>query len=69
MPDRKLPFDAFINHRSSDVKHKFAATLYKTLTSMGLRVFLDKEKLECGDSLRREVEEVMRGFDSYSNIF
>ncbi|GLJ33262.1 hypothetical protein SUGI_0669290 [Cryptomeria japonica] len=60
MPERKLPYDVFINHRGPDVKHTLAATLYKTLTGMGLRVFLDKEELELGDFLPAEIEEAMR---------
>ncbi|XP_057847159.2 toll/interleukin-1 receptor-like protein [Cryptomeria japonica] len=58
--DRKLPYDVFINHRGPDVKHTLAATLYKTLTGMGLRVFLDKEELELGDFPPAEIEEAMR---------
>ncbi|XP_057817737.2 disease resistance protein Roq1 isoform X1 [Cryptomeria japonica] len=69
MPDRKLPYDVFINHRGPDVKHTLAAALYKTLTGMGLRVFLDEEELEYGDFLPGEIEEAMRGALLHIAIF
>ncbi|XP_059064101.1 TMV resistance protein N-like [Cryptomeria japonica] len=58
--DRKLSYDVFINHRGPDVKRTLAATLYKTLTGMGLRIFLDREELELDDFLTAEIEDAMR---------
>ncbi|XP_057825177.1 disease resistance protein RUN1 isoform X1 [Cryptomeria japonica] len=69
MPERKLPYDVFINHRGPDVKHTLAASLYNTLTVMGLRVFLDKEELELGDFLPTEIEEAMRSASLHIAIF
>ncbi|XP_059063982.1 disease resistance protein RUN1 isoform X3 [Cryptomeria japonica] len=68
-PERKLPYDVFINHRGPDVKHTLAASLYNTLTGMGLRVFLDKEELELGDFLPTEIEEAMRSASLHIAIF
>ncbi|GLJ33641.1 hypothetical protein SUGI_0676310 [Cryptomeria japonica] len=69
MPERKLPYDVFINHRGPDVKDTLAATLYKTLTDMGLRVFLDKNELQLGDFLPIEIEEAMRSASLHVAIF
>ncbi|GLJ33276.1 hypothetical protein SUGI_0669470 [Cryptomeria japonica] len=69
MPERKLPYDVFINYRGPDVKHTLAAGLYNTLTVMGLRVFLDKEELELGDFLPTEIEEAMRSASLHIAIF
>ncbi|GLJ36538.1 hypothetical protein SUGI_0734130 [Cryptomeria japonica] len=66
---KKLPYDVFINHRGPDVKHTLAATVYNTLTGMGLRVFLDSQKLELGDFLPTEIEDVMRGASFHIAIF
>ncbi|XP_057847004.1 disease resistance protein RPV1-like [Cryptomeria japonica] len=60
MPERKLPYDIFINHRGPNAKKTLATDLYKTLNGMGLRVFLDSQELELGDFLPTEIEEVMR---------
>ncbi|GLJ33274.1 hypothetical protein SUGI_0669450 [Cryptomeria japonica] len=60
MPERKLPYDIFINHRGPDAKKTLATDLYNTLNGMRLRVFLDSQELELGDFLPTEIEEVMR---------
>ncbi|XP_057825182.1 TMV resistance protein N isoform X2 [Cryptomeria japonica] len=60
MPEGKLPYDIFINHRGPDAKKTLATDLYNTLNGMGLRVFLDSQELELGDFLPTEIEEVMR---------
>ncbi|GLJ33302.1 hypothetical protein SUGI_0670040 [Cryptomeria japonica] len=59
MPERKLPYDIFINHRGPDAKKTLATDLYNTLNGMGLRVFLDSQELELGDYLPTEIEEVI----------
>ncbi|GLJ36536.1 hypothetical protein SUGI_0734090 [Cryptomeria japonica] len=69
MPVKKLPYDVFINHRGPDVKHTLAATLYNTLTGMGLRIFLDSEELELGDFLPTEIQEAMHGAPFHIAIF
>ncbi|GLJ33270.1 hypothetical protein SUGI_0669410 [Cryptomeria japonica] len=69
MPERKLPYDIFINHRGPDVKEGLATDLYKTLTGMGLRVFLDKEELELGDLLPAEIEGAMHSALLHIAIF
>ncbi|XP_059076797.1 disease resistance protein RPV1-like [Cryptomeria japonica] len=63
-------YDVFINHRGVDVKHTLATTLYKMLTNgMGLRVFLDSEELELGDSLPKELIEAMKSASLHIAIF
>lgn len=52
----KEPWDIFINHRGSDVKHTLAAAIYHKLHRMGLHVFLDVEALEPGDSMPAEIQ-------------
>ncbi|XP_057867119.2 TMV resistance protein N isoform X2 [Cryptomeria japonica] len=59
MSGKKVPYDVFINHRGPDVKHTLAATLYHTLSVMGLRVFLDSQELQLGEYLPKEIEEAM----------
>ncbi|XP_057852039.2 disease resistance protein RPV1 [Cryptomeria japonica] len=66
---KKLPYDIFINHRGPDVKRPLATDLYDTLNGMGLRVFLDSEELELGDSLPKELEEAMRSASLHLAIF
>ncbi|GLJ34594.1 hypothetical protein SUGI_0695780 [Cryptomeria japonica] len=66
---KKLPYDIFINHRGPDVKKTVATTLYNTLNGMGLRVFLDSEELELGDSLPKEIEEAMRSASLHLAVF
>ncbi|GLJ36539.1 hypothetical protein SUGI_0734160 [Cryptomeria japonica] len=65
----KPPYDVFINHRGPDVKHTLAAALYKTLTGIRLRVFLDSEELQLGSFLPREIEEAMRSASLHLVIF
>ncbi|XP_059069222.1 disease resistance protein Roq1 isoform X2 [Cryptomeria japonica] len=43
-------FDVFINHRGPDVKHTLALQLHKSLTDLGLKVFLDSEEMELGEA-------------------
>ena len=63
-------YDVFINHRGSDVKKTLATTLYKMLTyGMGLRVFLDSEELQLGDSLPTELKEAMKSVSLHIAIF
>ncbi|XP_057852035.2 disease resistance protein RUN1 isoform X2 [Cryptomeria japonica] len=66
---KKPPYDIFINHRGPDVKKTLATTLYNILNGMGLRVFLDSEELELGDSLPKELEEAMRSASLHLAIF
>ncbi|XP_057814699.2 disease resistance protein RUN1 isoform X2 [Cryptomeria japonica] len=45
------PYHVFINHRGPDVKKTLASLIYHRLEGHGLRVFLDKQELQVGDSL------------------
>ncbi|XP_057813546.1 toll/interleukin-1 receptor-like protein [Cryptomeria japonica] len=56
---KRVPFDVFINHRGPDTKHTLAASIYDTLKSMGLEVFLDEPELELGDFIPFEIQEAM----------
>ncbi|GLJ27317.1 hypothetical protein SUGI_0536120 [Cryptomeria japonica] len=63
-------YDVFINHQGPDVKHTLATFLYRMLTNgMGLRVFLDSEELELGDSLPTELQEAMRSASLHIALF
>ena len=48
-------YDVFINHRGPDVKTTFATDLYRSLSSRGLRVFLDKPELEVGRNITPQI--------------
>ncbi|MCH5374206.1 MAG: toll/interleukin-1 receptor domain-containing protein [Planctomycetes bacterium] len=50
-----LTWDAFISHASED-KAEVALPLAAALTRAGLRVWLDKQQLEIGDSLRQKID-------------
>ncbi|GLJ24532.1 hypothetical protein SUGI_0468750 [Cryptomeria japonica] len=45
------PYHVFINHRGPDVKKTLASLIYHRLEAHGLRVFLDQQELQVGDSL------------------
>jgi len=53
-------YDVFINHRGPDVKKTFASHLYHSLTERGVKVFLDKEELEKGDSNWCQIKDAIR---------
>lgn len=55
-----LDYDVFINHRGSDVKKTLASYLYHCLVAHGLRVFLDIEEMQEGDSLTSQIEGAIR---------
>lgn len=52
--------DVFINHRGPDVKHTFASHLYHCLCAHGLRVFLDTEELQKGESITDQLERAIQ---------
>jgi hypothetical protein len=49
-------WDIFISHASED-KAEVARPLQKILEGAGLRVWLDENQLEIGDSLREKIDE------------
>jgi hypothetical protein len=49
-------WDLFISHASED-KEEVALPLANTLKTAGLRVWLDKQELRVGDSLREKIDE------------
>lgn len=55
-----LDYDVFINHRGPDVKKTLASYLYHCLVARGLRVFLDTEEMQEGDSLTLQIEGAIR---------
>ncbi|GLJ41624.1 hypothetical protein SUGI_0861480, partial [Cryptomeria japonica] len=57
---KKLHYDVFINHHGRDVKRTLAAAIYKKLTDMGLKVFLDSEELTWGCHFPSVLEEIMK---------
>lgn len=61
--------DVFINHRGTDVKHTFASHLYHCLHAHGLRVFLDTEELQRGESLADQIERAILRSSVHVAIF
>lgn len=55
-----LDYDVFINHRGPDVKKTLASYLYYCLVARGLRVFLDIEEMQEGESLTSQIEGAIR---------
>lgn len=55
-----LQYDVFINHFSRD-KNEVALPLAEALQSRGLEVWLDKEQLYVGNSIRRGLDNAIRG--------
>ncbi|GLJ16856.1 hypothetical protein SUGI_0290500, partial [Cryptomeria japonica] len=55
-PTKKVRYDVFINHRGPDTKQTLAASIYRALKLMGLRVFLDEPELDLGDSIPSEIQ-------------
>lgn len=66
---KKVPYDVFINHRGSDTKHNLASSIYHTLASLSLRVFLDSEDVELGDSISQGIKEAIRTAALHIAIF
>jgi len=56
MEDNVYYWDVFISHASED-KETVAIPLAETLAERGLRVWIDKQQLAIGDSLRRKIDE------------
>ena len=52
----KFKWDAFISHASED-KEEIAIPLTQALKNKGLKIWLDKQELSLGDSLRRKIDE------------
>lgn len=62
------PWDLFINHRGADGEMA-ARYLYRRLTSHGLmRVFFDKEEMEKGKNISRQLTEAISGASVYIAI-
>lgn len=55
-----LDYGVFINHRGPDVKKTLASYLYHGLVARGLRVFLDTEEMQEGDSLTSQIKGAIR---------
>ncbi|GLJ10474.1 hypothetical protein SUGI_0128910 [Cryptomeria japonica] len=65
----KQPWDVFINHCGTDVKHTLATNISNTLNRTGLRVFLDVEALQAGDIITTEIQEAMHSVSVHIAIF
>ncbi|MBA4025056.1 MAG: DUF1883 domain-containing protein [Gordonia sp.] len=52
-------WDVFLSHATED-KESVAVPLRDALTSLGVRVWLDKTEIRIGDSLRRKIDEGIR---------
>jgi TIR domain len=56
MPPATKRWDVFISHASED-KEVVALPLAKALEGAAVRVWLDQERLQIGDSLRASIDE------------
>lgn len=64
-----LYYDVFINHRGPDVKKSFASHLYHRLLAHGLRVFLDTEELQKGDTITSQIKRAIQTASIHVAIF
>eukprot|EP01018_Ginkgo_biloba_P023532 Gb_26262 [translate_table: standard] len=62
-------YDVFINHRGKDVKKTLASILYYHLDVLNLRVFLDKEELQMGETLSHKIRDAIRSASVHIAIF
>lgn len=62
-------YDVFINHRGPDVKDTFASHLYHCLRAHGLRVFLDIEELQKGETITPQIERAIQRSSVHMAIF
>ena len=68
--DQGFPsFQVTINHRAPDVKKTLASLIYRNLRKYGLRVFLDVEELQTGDSLSPAIERAIKSASLHICIF
>ncbi|CAL5183400.1 unnamed protein product [Lathyrus oleraceus] len=51
----------FINHRGIDTKKNIAGLLFKDLTSMGVKSFLDSKNMKPGDNLFHHIDKAIIG--------
>ncbi|CAK8530506.1 unnamed protein product [Lathyrus sativus] len=51
----------FINHRGIDTKKNIAGLLFKDLTSMGIKSFLDSKNMKPGDNLFYHIDKAIIG--------
>ncbi|GLJ28461.1 hypothetical protein SUGI_0559910 [Cryptomeria japonica] len=58
-----------INHRGPDVKKTLASLIYRNLRKYGLRVFLDVEELQTGDSLSLAIDRAIQSASLHICIF
>ncbi|XP_059077647.1 TMV resistance protein N-like isoform X2 [Cryptomeria japonica] len=63
------PYHVFINHRGPDVKKTLASLIFHALDTHGLRVFLDEEELQVGDSLTPAFRSAIRSAVVHIAIF
>ncbi|GLJ27757.1 hypothetical protein SUGI_0544750 [Cryptomeria japonica] len=63
------PYHVFINHRGPDVKKTLASLIYHALDTHGLRVFLDEQELQVGDSLNPAFRSAIRSASAHIAIF
>lgn len=62
-------FEVFINHRGPDVKHTFATALYRSLTSRGLRTFLDTSEMQVGQDIDSQIKAAIEVSSVHVAIF
>jgi len=61
--------DVFLNHRGPDTKDTIASSLYWWLSSRGLQVFLDREKMQGGLIVTNQIKEAIASATVHVAIF
>jgi len=67
--ENHIYYDVFINHRGPDVKKTLASHLYHRLLAHGLRVFLDTEELQKGDTIAGQIQRAIQTASVHVAIF
>ena len=53
-------YQIFLNHRGPDTKNTFTSHLYHRLVLHGFRVFWDKQEMQVGDTLTRQIHDAIK---------
>ena len=62
-------YDVFLSHRGPDTKNSFTSHLYHRLVLHGFRVFWDKEEMQVGDTLTRQIHDAIKAASLHVAVF
>ncbi|XP_057829691.2 disease resistance protein Roq1 isoform X3 [Cryptomeria japonica] len=66
--ERKI-YDVFLSFRGTDVRKTLVDHLHRSLSSAGLNVFIDSEKLEKGENIGKSLQQAIQNSTIYIPIF